>query len=116
MLNIDYKAIVKLVHETGGATFDKQGNIPASGYMVSLSGYERVIDRAEFGMYAIIEYLICNLKNIDREYVGIWIDGDKVYFDISVNLKNKQVAKACGQAWNQLAIYDVKYKKVINLK
>lgn len=87
------------------------------GFMVSLYGYEKIYPLN--GDYKalkadILKYqeLIKNYKNI---YIGMWIDNDLIYLDISKHYNSKKRAMQAGIQNEQLAIYDIAKNKSIYL-
>lgn len=103
----------------GGFTID--GNLKPiqekNGYMVSLYGYEKTYPYN--GDYKtlkadLIKYqaMVKQYKNI---YIGLWIDKDIIYLDISKHYTSKKRALQAGINNDQLAIYDIAKNKSIYL-
>ena len=102
------KKLIKKILENGGATLNaklENANLN-SGYMVSEVGAEKVfrLDDVEGIESTLKEYA----KRISsNEYVGAWVDDNKLYIDISKHYKSKKQALKVGAENKQLAIFDV---------
>lgn len=96
-------ATIKSIKRNGGATINKYGVrvYMKSGYQVSKCDL-LVIPVDELNKLVIIE-LIKKLSN-RGDYLGVWIDGDKAYIDISCRIDTKSKAIAMGRELNQLTI------------
>lgn len=101
-----------LLRSNGGFSLDKDNNAPTSGYMVSLEGLEVIVDNfdtlSEEDINKACEWYRpqAQLKS-ESTYFGAWVDDNKLYLDLSLNIQDLDVAKAFGYANNQRAIYDV---------
>ena len=104
--------------ENKGATLTKtlRKSSLKTGYMVSLKGYE-VIIKATQSTKLFYEIGRANAKaeNIDNSYVGIWIEKELAYIDVSINIKDKDKAIAFGIENDQLAIWDIENNLAITL-
>lgn len=91
--------------KNGGLTLkgDLTGANNTSGYYVSLIGYEKIIQLEELEE-TIQEYQKKLLKN---EFIGLWIDDNKIYIDISKHYTDKKRAIESGIKNKQIAIYDI---------
>lgn len=93
-----------------GFSVNGLGDSPASGYMVSLEGYEKVIDHVP-SMGEIICYIEVNYELIwnEQNYIGGWLDGEtgKYFLDISENIQDKAEALRIAAERKQLAIFDL---------
>jgi hypothetical protein len=102
-----------LLKSNGGFSLDKDNSAPTSGYMVSLEGLEVIIDNFDDISDEEINKT-CERYRPQAQlrskytYFGAWIDDNKLYLDLSVNIQDREVAIAYGHANNQKAIYDVK--------
>jgi len=102
----------ELLKSNGGFSLDKDNSAPTSGYMVSLEGLEVIVDNfdtlSEEDINKACEWYIpqAQLKS-ESTYFGAWVDDNKLYLDLSLNIQDLDVAKAFGYANNQKAIYDV---------
>ena len=110
--------MIKEMIKNGGATLDTNyNNFNASiGYMVSIKGHEKKIN-------------INDIKNIKKEitkkteliktkkgfYVGLWVENDILFIDISKHIINYNRALEVARNNKQLAIYDLKNDKSIYL-
>lgn len=87
------------------------------GYIVSIEGYEKIynidVDIAEIEK-DVIEYINI-IKNKKHLFIGLWVDDDKIYLDLSKHYKNKEKAIINGINNKQLAIYDIANNKSIPL-
>lgn len=114
------KDIINKGIKNGGFTIDKELKdiTEKSGYMVSIYGLEKTYninnDYMESLEKDILSYkeLIKDKKNM---YIGLWIDNDIIYLDISKHYKNKQKAIISGINNDQLSIYDIKNNSCIDL-
>lgn len=106
--------IINLVKINGGISLDTQFNIAKinKGYMVSVEKYEYIVDIHESDR---IDSRLSYMKNIlkDSEYIGLWYDDNKLYIDLSKNIKNIGNAKSFAIKNNQKAIYDISKNNVI---
>ena len=102
---------LKTIINDGGATLNKSG-APSklkTGFMVSLPDTEHIIPLEEL-TEAAFEYIINSYKELvknSKNYIGCWIDDDKLYIDRSVNIKDKSKALAIATEYKQLAIFDI---------
>ena len=112
--NIDASLNVKKIHD---------------GYMVSINGHEKIIDinnindiNTQKEIYKAItekKQAIKRLKELNHKsafYIGLWLNDNKLYVDISINILSKYKAIAQGVKNLQYAIYDVKNGCDIELK
>ena len=85
-----------------------------NGYMVSLLGYEKTFNPDDLTNIenTIIDY---QKKLKTSQFIGLWQFNGLVYVDISRHYTNKQDAIKNGILNKQLAIYDLKSKKDIEL-
>ena len=99
-----------------------------SGFMVSLANYENIIEFNNLNDYitqknifdAILEKKeqIERLRQNNRKnifVIGLWINNNKIFVDISININSKKDAIKQGIKQNQYAIYDIKNKNNIEL-
>ena len=109
---------IENILENKGATLTKtlRKSKAKKGYMVSLKGYE-VIIKASQATKLFYEIGRANAKAeaIKHSYVGIWIEKDLAYIDVSVRIKDLDKAIEFGKENEQLAIYDLEKGKVITL-
>ena len=102
--------------KNGGLTVNKSGLVVdfEKGFQVSKKDcYIIDIKQKAKCLKAITNILNKIEKN---EFCGLWIDKNKLYIDISVNITEKQKAVEIGKKLKQLSIYDWHNKSCINLK
>lgn len=100
-----------------------------SGYMISLANYETIINinnlddiKTQKIIYKSIlekKLIIEDLRQDNRKnifVIGLWINNNKLYIDISINMNSKKDAIKLGIKQNQYAIYDIKNDCDIELK
>lgn len=114
------KEIILKGIKNGGFTIDKDLKEiqEKSGFMVSLYGFEKTYNINSNYMNDLIidvlkyQELIKDKKNM---FIGLWVDNDIVYLDLSKHYKNKQKAMLNGINNEQLSIYDIKNNSCIDL-
>ena len=81
---------------------------PTGGYMVSLPNNELVIDADDLCATVLSEYIINNAEELssNESFVGLWIDNNKAYLDVSVKYNDIETACYVGILRDQKAIYD----------
>lgn len=102
MKRIDLLEII----ENGGATLDGNGAAVtfARGYQVSKKDCY-ILTIGETGK--ILRAVNKILNGLQRgEYCGIWVDGGRVYIDVSERIKNRRAALRIGKARKQISVYD----------
>lgn len=111
------KQLKQHIIKTGGATIDADGHIMAlsRGYMVSIEGFEKIttlkrLNRRMLRAHILHAIIMCNA------YIGFWMDGNKLYIDLSKNIEDKAQAIREGLNNKQLAIYDCATGDCIRLK
>lgn len=107
--------IKDLVLSNGGATLtqDLDNAIINDGYMVSLKDHELKIRIESLTSNLLDQYRTIAMHN--NAYVGLWLDGQDLYLDISTNIHNRDEAIKIAQDNEQLAIYDCKTANSIYL-
>jgi hypothetical protein len=110
----------KLLKSNGGFSLDKDNNAPTSGYMVSLEGLEFIIDNFDAISDEEINKVCERYRpqaqlRSEYAYFGAWVDNNKLYLDLSMNIQDREVAIAYGHANHQKAIYDVNNDESIYL-
>lgn len=111
------KKIMEII-KNGGATLDKNYNNfnSDSGFMVSLKGQE-------------IKVNVNNIEDIKKEiekkrefignkkglYIGLWLDSDIMYIDVSIHIIDYLEALEIARNNDQLAIYDLQKNDSIYL-
>ena len=109
---IDMKKII----ENGGMTLTKTGQEfnANDGYMASLQGFEfksSDVKEAEKKIYKYIEAI----QDKDDAFVGVWVDKEFTYVDISLHILDYLEAVEFARENNQLAIYDLKNNESVYL-
>ena len=108
------KKLINEIIKNGGATLTStlEDAELKNGYMVSEVGAEKTfrLDEVEEIEKTLIEYAE---KISANEYVGAWVDDNKLYIDISRHYKSKKQALRVGADNKQLAIFDIANAKSI---
>lgn len=100
-------------------SFAPNGSSPSKGYMVSIEGHEQAVPTAQMqgdrAREIINQYATAHADALSQKnaHLGRWTDGDKVYLDVSQNIRNKNQAINTGRARNQLGIYDLQGGRTI---
>lgn len=102
------------------------------GFSISLDGME--LKQYKEGYAVSITDIRTDLNNLDQDFkkvcmilnslnipfeskvIGGWTYQGVIYLDATIYLKNKKTALLLGQVFRQLAIYDFKNKKSIEVK
>ena len=110
--------MIKEMIKNGGATLDvNYNNFNASaGYMVSIKGHEKKININD--IENIKKEIIKKMELIKRKksyFVGLWVDNELMYIDISKHIIKYNRALEVARNNKQLAIYDLKNNKNIYL-
>lgn len=110
---MSFKELKNELIKNGGLTLaaDYTKATEKNGFYVSKIGYEKIID---------FESLEENLKKYSKmllknEYIGLWINKGLLYIDITKHYKNKKEALKIGIKNKQLAIFDIKNNKSIDI-
>ena len=103
----------------GGVTLQLNGEIfsPIQGYQVSTKDCYKVLYDyvTDFELTALcINTMRESLKN-ECNFIGLWLDGDYLYIDVSDYYMNKNEALSEAQKRNQKAIFDWQTKESIYL-
>lgn len=101
----------------GGATLDAElKNINRkNGFMVSILGTEKTFKLNELDELEKNIMIYKNKLN-KNEFIGIWLDNNIIYLDISKHYNNKRIALDIALKNKQIAIYDIKNDESIYLK
>jgi hypothetical protein len=88
-----------------------------NGYLVSRKAPSIILDLQKFKdlHYSELTELLKNLyfKATSFDYLGYWIDSDKIYIDLSFRIENKSQAINQGLVNDQKAIWDCKNQESI---
>ena len=104
--------------ENEGATLDYNYNNFKSdvGYMVSLKGREVKVDKNDIeNIKKEIEKKREFIKDKKGLYVGLWVDSEIMYIDVSIHIVNYLKALEVARNNEQLAIYDLQKNDSIYL-
>lgn len=104
--------------ENKGATLDKDYNNFSSdrGYMVSIQGQEVKVDKNDIqGIKKEIEKKREFIKDKRGLYIGLWLEDDVMFVDVSVHIINYLRALEIGRCNKQKAIYDLRNNNSIYL-
>lgn len=110
---------IKKIIENGGATLTKELKKASikGGFMVSLEGAETQVKGED---YQAINQAIKEKQEIIKDsnnlFIGLWLDNDIMYIDISINIIDKVEALEFGKYNKQLAIYDIANNNSVYLK
>jgi hypothetical protein len=113
---------ISLIAKADGSVKPTTGKSPASGYMVSIPGHTQIVDAdALRGMHAsaiIAQYANEHASALadPAAHIGRWQEPgtNKVYLDVSHNIRNRSDAIKTGIAHNQKAIWDLKHGREID--
>lgn len=106
-----YKKLLNKAKTDHGFSINRDGAEPTSGYMVSLQGYEIIVSPSMLNSF-MLKACMDSLKKeptLADKYIGCWYntESDRYYFDISVNIKDKNEALELAVKNRQVALYDV---------
>lgn len=110
---------IKKIIENKGETLTKELKKASinGGYMVSLEGAEIQKNINDInGIKKAIEEKQETIKNKNNLYIGLWIDNNIMYIDISINIIDKVDALEFAKYNKQLAIYDIINNDSVYLK
>lgn len=110
--------MIKEILKNGGATLDyNYNNFNASiGYMVSLRGQEKKVNKNNIEeIKKEIEKKRDFIKDKKGLYIGLWVDNDIMFIDVSTHIIDYLEALEIARNNEQLAIYDLKNDKSIYL-
>ena len=101
---------IKKIIENKGETLTKELKKAElkGGYMVSLEGTETQTRGNDYeAIQKAIEEKQEIIKDKKNMYIGLWLDNNIMYIDISINIIDKGEALEFGKRNKQLAIYDL---------
>ena len=108
-----------LIRTNHGFSLSQDNRAPQRGYMVSLKGSEAVFyDIDETSDDRLNELCRVYRNTIDWRggiYFGAWLDDNRLYLDVSLNIQDQDVAIAFGRANEQQAIWSIGDKASIIL-
>lgn len=110
---------IKKIIENKGATLTKelkQADLK-KGFMVSLEGTETQTQDDDYqAINQAIKEKQAIIKDNNNMYIGLWLDNNIMYIDISINISNKVEALEFAKYNKQLAVYDLTNNDSIYLK
>lgn len=87
------------------------------GFIVSLEGTESQVKKNDYkAIIKAIEEKRDVIKDNSELYIGLWLDNDIMYIDVSININYKVEALEFAKKNKQLAIYDLEEDKSLYLK
>lgn len=101
-----------------GATLDKDYNnfMSDRGFIVSIKGQEVKVDKNDIEeIKKEIEKKREFIKNKEGLYIGLWLEDDTIYIDVSIHIINYLKALEVARKNEQKAIFDLKNKDSIYL-
>lgn len=110
---------IKRIIENKGETLTKELKKAElkRGYMVSLEGTETQTKGDDYqAIIKAIEEKQAIIKDKNNMCIGLWLDSNIMYIDISINISDKVEALEFAKYNKQLAIYDLKNNNSIYLK
>lgn len=115
---MENKQIMEIL-ENKGATLDKdlKDFKKNKGYMISLEGQEKKIFKGNIEeIKKEIEEKRKFIENKEGLYIGLWLEDNYMYIDISIHIEDKTEALETAKKNKQLAIYDLKNNDSLYLK
>ena len=109
--------LVKRAIKNGGLTFKHNKTNVKTGFMVSQASTEQIVNITNSKELTnnINSYIKSNPLETKNQYYGLWFNDNKCYIDISHRINSKHKALEFAKQEKQLAIFDNKNKKSINL-
>jgi hypothetical protein len=101
--------LLKAIKKNGGFTLDSKGNFyTGKGYAVATIGNEKRFTANRLNLFNLAELIKEYRKKLtsDNLMIGAWLDGGKVFFDISEIVQDKDQAIQLGKERKQLAIFN----------
>lgn len=114
---MENKKIMEII-KNEGATLDKDYNDFSSsvGFMVSLKGYEVKVNKNDIqGIKKEIEKKRDFIQNKKGLYIGLWVEDDILFIDISIHIIDYLEALEIARNNEQKAIFDLQKKDSIYL-
>lgn len=102
---MNLQQVKKAVQTNNGATLTSDLDTATidNGYMVSLQGYE-----IKTSIDLLTSEMLKEYQSIAKQcnaFIGLWMDANELYLDISVNIQDEKQALKVARDNNQLAIY-----------
>lgn len=114
---METKKIMEII-KNEGATLDKDYNnfMSDRGFIVSIKGQEVKVDKNDIQeIKKEIEKKREFIKNKEGLYIGLWLEDDTIYIDVSIHIINYLKALEVARKNEQKAIFDLKNKDSIYL-
>lgn len=94
--------------KNGGATLDKHGEAVAfnRGYQVSKKDCFILSVKNVDKITEAVNEILRRIAHEEGVYCGLWVDGGKIYADISELIKSEKKAVKIGKARKQISVYD----------
>lgn len=112
------KELINSLISNGGFTYSINGQpTPCKGYAVSIQGREQVYNLSTANAGLILSYIAANSDKLktDQYFFGAWIDGKRLYLDVSTVILDQENALKFGRDNRQLAIYAIERGETIRL-
>lgn len=109
--------LINYIKENGGATLDGEGKHVQlkKGFVVSLHGMEYTTKDEEEVINKVEQYKKLVANNVGL-YVGLWLEGNLYYIDISIIVDDKREALEIGKANKQKSVYDIENDSYLYIK
>ena len=117
---MNYSKIIKDTLKNNGGSFNvSKSKIkkPLNGFMCSIKDLI-VIDKKDFNV-KLLKSLVkkeFELLKENENFLGTWLEDNKIYIDISKNFNDKEKALQVAEENKQLAIFDLQKMESIYLK
>lgn len=97
---------IQLIINNGGATLNKNGAAVSfkNGYQVSIRDCFILDVKNIKQITKCINAVLLNLKR--GEFCGLWVNGEKIYVDVSVRILERKKAFYIGRNFKQIAIFE----------
>ena len=109
--------LINYIKENGGATLDGKGQHVQlkKGFVVSLHGMEYTTMDEEEVINKVEQYKKLVADNVGL-YVGLWLEGNLYYIDISIIVDDKIEALEIGKANKQKSVYNIEDNSYLYIK
>jgi len=113
-------SLAERLQKEGGFTYSViSKRSPKEGFVVSAHPErEQVMDASKLRPDMLRQYVKENRDLLTKpgNYLGGWLDGDKVYLDVSTVVESKQEAVRLGKEHDQIGVYDIKAGETVIVK
>lgn len=109
--NVSVRGLLDVILDNDGITYSlTSGQIPHSGFAVSIPGHEERVPWLTPQIVA--DYIERNSEALKGPgaFLGAWNNDGEWYLDVSRVVHDEELAMRLGAAWNQQAIFDVARK------